>query len=378
MKRMTEMGKAVVMTGFKEPFKLREYPMPSAGPGSIVVKILMAGICGTDVHTWLGHTGGKAFDFPVILGHENVGEIIDIGEGVERDWIGVPISVGDRITWTTTIGTYCYSCYNCVVAGIPNKCLRRKTYGAGISCEKSPHFLGGWAQYCYLYPKTSIFKLPRELKTESLVAVGCAASTMTFAAERAGIRNGDTVLVQGSGAVGLFGLIISKESGADKVIVIGGPERRLEIAEDWGADHTINIDEVKEADKRVKKVLNLTEGHGADVVFECSGIPSAFPEGVRMTRDGGTYVVVGQFMDAGATDFHPFWITFKHMTIKGSYSFEPRHALRSIRMLARTRNKYKFEEMVTHKYPLEKANEALDAVRRWKVGKAVFVPWETF
>ena len=286
--------------------------------------------------------------------------------------------MGDRITWTTPIGTYCHSCYNCVVAGIPNKCLRRKNYGAGISCEKPPHFLGGWAQYCYLYPKTSIFKLPRELKTESLAAAGCAAPTMTHAAERAGIRSGDTVVVQGSGAVGLFGLVVSRESGADRVIVVGGPEHRLKIAEGWGADYIINIDEVKNSEKRVKKVLDLTEGHGADVVFECSGVPGAFPEGVRMTRDGGTYVVVGQFMDAGPAEFHPFWITFKHMTIKGSYSFEPRHTLRGIRLLARTRNRYKFEEMVTHKFPLEKATEALDAVRRWNVGKAVFAPWETF
>ena len=255
---MPKMGKAAVMTGFKEPFELREYPKPSADAGAIVVKMLMAGICGTDVHTWLGHIGGKELDFPVILGHENVGEIIDIGEGVERDCACKPISVGDRITWATTIGTYCYSCYNCVVAGIPNKCLRRKTYGAGISCEKPPHFFGGWAQYCYIYPKTSMFKLPSELKTESLVAAGCAAPTMIHAAERAGIRNVDTIVIQGSGAVGLFGLVVSRESGADKVIVIGGPEHRLKIAEDWGASHTINIDEMKDVEKRVKTVLDLT------------------------------------------------------------------------------------------------------------------------
>jgi threonine dehydrogenase-like Zn-dependent dehydrogenase len=374
---MAEMGKAVVMTGFKKPLEIREYPKPRAGPGAIVVKILMAGICGTDVHTWLGHTGGKEIKFPVILGHENVGEIIEMGEGVKEDWIGEPISIGDRITWTTTIGTYCYSCYNCVVAGIPVKCLRRKTYGAGISCEEPPHFVGGWAQYCYIFPKTAIFKLPRELKTESLVVAGCAAPTMIHAAERAGIRNGDTVVIQGCGAVGLFGLVVSKESGAEKVIVVGGPENRLKIAEEWGADHVINIDEMKNPEDRIKAVLDLTGGHGADVVFECSGNPHAFPEGVRMTRDGGTYVVVGQFMDAGPTTFHPFWITFKHIIIKGSYSFEPRHTFRAIQLLTRTQNKYKFEKMVTHKFPLEEANEALLIAREWKSIKAVFVPWSS-
>jgi threonine dehydrogenase-like Zn-dependent dehydrogenase len=200
---------------------------------------------------------------------------------------------------------------------------------------------------------------------------------MIHAAERAGIREGDTVAVQGSGAVGLFGSIVARESGADRVIVIGGPKERLELARRWGADHTIDISDVKDPEERIRLVKEYSiGGQGADVVFECSGVPNAFPEGVRMARDGGTYVVVGQFMDAGpAEGFHPFWVTFKHITIKGSFSYEPRHLWRAVRFMAKANPKYGFKGLISHRFPLEETTEAVEAVRDWKVVKAVLDPW---
>jgi len=368
-------GKAAVMVGFKKPFEIRTYPLPDRmEPGAVLVRIVMAGVCGTDVHTWLGHTGGKVLNFPVILGHENVGEIVETG-GEIGDWTGMALKRGDRITWPTTIGTYCYHCFNCTVAGIPNKCLERKTYGAALSSEQPPHFFGGWAEYCYLYPGTSLFKLPEALPPEALVASGCAAPTMTHAAEKADIHVGDTVVIQGSGAVGLFGLIVARESGAGKVIVIGGPRERLEMARKWGADATIDISEIKAIPDRVKAVKELSlSGYGADVVFECSGFPSAFSEGVQFARDGGKYIVVGQFMDAGpAEGFHPFWITFKEVTVKGSYSWEPKHTAKAVALLGRIKDRYPLHEIVTHRFPLEKTTEAVEAVRDWKTIKAVLV-----
>jgi L-iditol 2-dehydrogenase len=373
---MMKSGKAAVMVGFNKPFEVRTYPLPEkVEPGAVLVKMLMAGICGTDVHTWMGHTGGKVLNFPVILGHENVGEIVETG-GEVKDWNGLPLKKGDRITWPTTIGTYCYQCFNCTVALIPNKCLQRKTYGAAFTSEQPPHFFGGWAEYCYLYPKTSLFKLPDGLPEEALVASGCAAPTMVHANEKADIHVGDTVVVQGSGAVGLFGLIIARESGAGKVIVVGGPRERLEVARQWGADATVDIAEMKDPSDRIQLVKELSpSGYGADVVFECSGVPSAITEGVQLARDGGKYIVVGQFMDAGpAEGFHPFWITFKELTIKGSYSWEPRHTARAVALIDRIKDRYPLEKIVSHKFTLEQTTEAVQAVKDWKTIKAVLVP----
>lgn len=371
-----KMGKAAVMVGFNKPFEVRSYPLPDKlEPGDVLVKMVMAGVCGTDVHTWLGQTGGKVLNFPVILGHENVGEIVEM-EGEVKAWNGSLLKKGDRITWPTTIGTYCYHCFNCTVAGLPNKCLQRKTYGAGLTSEKAPHFFGGWAEYCYLYAGTSLFKLPDGLPAEALVAAGCAAPTMVHAAEKGDIKLGDTVAIQGSGPVGLFGLVVAKENGAGKVIVIGGPKERLAIARRWGADETIDISEVKTPEERVRLVKELSQsGYGADVVFECSGIPSAFSEGVQFSRDGGKYIVVGQFMDAGAADnFHPFHVTFKDMTIKGSYSWEPRHTARAVDLIDRIKDKYHLSEMVSHRFTLEQTTDAVQAAKNWSVMKAVLVP----
>jgi threonine dehydrogenase-like Zn-dependent dehydrogenase len=369
-------GRAAVMVGYKKPFEIRTYPLPDQiESGAVLVKMLMAGVCGTDVHTWLGHTGGKVLNFPVILGHENVGEIMETGGDV-RDWNGVALRKGDRITWPTTIGTYCYQCFNCTVAGIPNKCLQRKTYGAAISSEQPPHFLGGWGEYCYLFPKTSLFKLPEGLPVEALVASGCAAPTMVHAAEKADIHVGDTVVIQGSGPVGLFGLVVARESGAGRVIVVGGPKERLEMVRRWGGEAVVDIGEIKAPEDRVHEVKKLSlSGYGADVVFECSGVPSAFPEGVQFARDGGRYIIVGQFMDAGPAEaFHPFWITFKELTVKGSYSWEPRHTARAVALIDRIKDRYPLQEIVSHRFTLEQTTEAVQAVKDWKTMKAVLVP----
>jgi len=369
-------GKAAVMVDFNKPFEIRTYPLPDkVEAGAVLVKMLMAGICGTDVHTWLGHTGGKILNFPVILGHENVGEIVEMGGNV-ADWNGVPLKRGNWITWPTTIGTYCYQCFNCTVAGIPNKCQQRKTYGAGITSEQAPHFLGGWAEYCYLYPRTSLFKLPEGLPPEALVASGCAAPTMVHAAEKADIHVGDSVVIQGSGAVGLFGLIVARENGAGKVIMVGGPKDRLDMARRWGVNFALDIQEVKNPKDRVQIVKDQTPaGQGADVVLECSGVPAAFAEGVQYARDGGKYVVVGQFMDAGPDpNFHPFWVTFKELTVKGSYSWEPKHTARAVALIERIQHRYPLAEIVSHKFKLDQTSEAILAVKDWKTIKAVLIP----
>lgn len=366
-------GKAAVMLGFNQPFEIREYPLPEElEEGAVLVKMLAAGICGTDVHTWMGQTGGKILNFPVILGHENVGEIIRI-KGEVNSWDGKKLEVGDRITWPTTIGTYCYSCYNCTVVGKPNKCLNRKTYGAALSCVNPPHFFGGWAEYCYLFPRTSLFKLPQDLSPEALVATGCAVPTMIHAVEESPLRVGDSVVIQGSGAVGLFGLVVALEAGAGQVIMVGGPGERLELAKKWGAHHVVDINEVKDPAERVRVVKELSaSGYGADVLFECSGIPDTVSEGIQMIRDGGTMVSPGQFMNAGpAKDYYPFYLTFKNATMKGSYSWEPRHTYRAVELVNRIKSKYPLGELVSHKYPLEKITEAVIAVKEWKVVKAI-------
>jgi len=182
------------------------------------------------------------------------------------------------------------------------------------------------------------------------------------------------VVVQGAGPVGISALAVAKSAGAGKAIVIGGPASRLEMARRFGADHVINIDEVRDVQARIDAVRQLTGGYGADVVLECVGIPSAVVEGVEMCRDGGRYLVLGHYCNAGMVLFNPHVITRKQLQVVGSWSSEPRHLKAALEFLRITREQFPFHEMVTHRFPLEKCNEALATTASWQCAKSVIIP----
>src|SRR5882672_10241968 len=263
-------AKASVLEKFKSPLVMREFPLPSRlEPGAALVRTEMAGICGTDVHLWKGEL---PIALPVILGHETVGRIEQLGEGLERDWTGQPLSVGDRVTWNSSIS--CGHCYYCAEKRQPTRCPQRRAYGIGYCCDQAPHFLGGYAEFHYLKPRVNIFKIPDDLPTEAVIGAGCALNTAIQGVERTGLEWRDNVVVQGAGPVGIAALAVAKSSGAGQVIVLGAPKHRLEMAKRFGADHVIDIDEVKTPADRIAAIRKLTGGYGADAVLECVGSPS--------------------------------------------------------------------------------------------------------
>jgi threonine dehydrogenase-like Zn-dependent dehydrogenase len=364
------MPKAVVLEQFKEPLQLREFALPDAlETGSALVQTEMAGICGTDVHLWKGEL---PIQLPVILGHETVGRLVALGPGLERDWTGQPLRVGDRVTWTSS--TSCGQCYYCAEKGQPTRCPDRRAYGIGYRCDAAPHFLGGYAEYHYLRPRANVFKLPDHLPSESVIGAGCALITAIHGVERTGIQWRDNVVVQGAGPVGIAALAVAKSSGAGQVIVLGAPRARLEMARRFGADHVINIEEVRTAPARVAAVRELTRGFGADVVLECVGSPTAITEGMEMCRDGGKYLILGHYCDAGPIAWNPHLVTRKQLTVTGSWSSEPRHMRAAIDFLQQTRESFPFDQMVTHRFCLTRANEALQTTATWQSAKSVFVP----
>ncbi len=363
-------AKASVLEHFKAPLVSRDFPLPTLPePGAALVRMEMAGICGTDVHLWKGELPIK---LPVILGHETVGRIVALGDGLNRDWTGQPLAVGDRVTWNSA--TSCGQCYYCAVKKQPTRCPHRRAYGIGYRCDEAPHFLGGYAEFHYLRPRATIFKLPKGLPTESVIGAGCALITAIHGVERTGIEWQDTVVVQGAGPVGIAALAVAKSAGASRVIVIGGPKARLEIARKFGADEVIDLEAVRESAQRIDAVRQLTGGFGADVVLECVGIPTAIGEGMEMCRDGGKYLVLGHYCDAGPVMWNPHVITRKQLQVFGSWSSEPRHLAAAIQFLNANQQRFPFAEMVSHRFTLEQANEALATTARWEALKSVLVP----
>jgi threonine dehydrogenase-like Zn-dependent dehydrogenase len=364
-----ELAKAVVLEAFNTKLSLREYPVPTVEPGAALVRTEMAGICGTDVHLWKGEL---PIQLPVILGHETVGRIERLGEGLDRDWTGHPLRVGDRVTWNSALS--CGRCFYCAEKGQPTRCPHRRAYGIGYRCDESPHFLGGYAELHYLRPGATLFRIPDSVSIEAVIGAGCALITAVHGVERTGINWRDKVVVQGAGPVGIAALAVAKSAGASQVMVIGGPRHRLEMAKAFGADAVMDLTEISEPTGRIAAVRAWSGGHGADVVLECAGIPTAVPEGMEMCRDGGKYLVLGHYCDAGPVLFNPHVITRKQLQVFGSWSSEPRHLKQALEFLRDHGAVFPFHRMVSHRFPLEKAGEALEATASWSVAKSALVP----
>lgn len=337
---MPKVGRAVVALG--QEFTIREYNVPDPGPDALLLKQEMAGICGTDLHIWQKGVPGE-----VILGHENVGIIESLGKNVTTDFVGNPVKEGDRIIFAPGTAT--------------------GAYGFSSNPDSPPHFLGGFADYISLSLPDTCF-----IKTDAPPKVAVLIEPFTIgvhAVLRSQMQMGDTVVVQGSGAIGLVTLICAKLSGATNLIVVGGPADRLELAKTLGADVTINIDEITSVEERTELVKShTTGGKGADVVFECAGFLPATPEGLGYVRHSGTFVEVGHFVDMGSIDFNINQLLMRrNVRLEAIWGSRREDFVRGLPILEK--HELPYEEMVSHVLSLEdikKGFEALDGT--YKMG----------
>jgi L-iditol 2-dehydrogenase len=370
MAKIPVKSKAAVITEYNKPYEIREFTIPEVEPKGILVKVEMAGICGTDVHQWHGKIGIRP-QLPVIPGHEAVGRIVKIGEGREKDCAGNPLAIGDRIMWAHVS---CGECYYCKVTNQPNLCDKRYSYGFSYS-GSYPYLSGGFTEYEYVVPKTDVVRIPDELSNEEVIGVCCAFRTALSAYETLGeLGIQSSVVIQGCGPVGLYSTLLAAEGGASKTIVVGAPDLRLSLAKKWGADHTINIEKIPDAKDRKAEILKLTGGRGPDVVVEASGVPVAVREGIDIVRKGGKYLIIGQSSMEAETTIVPGLIMMKHMQIIGNSSATISHYYKALQFIKNKRNKYNFADIVTNKYRLDQLNEAVIAMMSGKEIKPVIVP----
>ncbi|MBM3190125.1 MAG: zinc-binding dehydrogenase [Chloroflexi bacterium] len=362
------MVRAAVMPAPDVPLEVRDYPVPELEDGAVLLRTAFSEVCGTDVHVFHGKLAGVPY--PLIPGHINVGEIVDL-RGQPTDMDGQPLRKGQMVGFLDVHET-CGRCWFCTVAKATTRCPHRRVYGITYSADEG--LLGGWAEMIYLKPGVKIIPLPESVPPERYIGGGCGLPTAVHAIERADIMLGDTVVVQGSGPVGLSVAILAQLSGATQVIVIGGPASRIEEAKRIGADMTINIDEVPPAE-RAERVLEATAGRGADITIEASGNPKAINEGFRMTRDAGRYVIVGQYTDMGDIRVNPHVdINKKHLEIRGTWGIDFSHLWRAMRVLAKHGERYQWERFVSRSYSLEAANEAIADVESYRTVKALIDP----
>jgi threonine dehydrogenase-like Zn-dependent dehydrogenase len=356
------------MTGPGESVEVRTLADPELRPGEVLLETVASEVCGTDVHLWHGRLDGVPY--PIIPGHVSVGRVVET-RGVDRDALGTPLGVGEAVTFLDVHGT-CHACYQCVVAGQPNRCPSRRVYGITIPALEGP--FGGWSEAILLKAGVQLLRLPETVPADRMIGGGCGLFTGFAAIERSALRMGDTVLVQGTGPVGLSAVALAQLRGAGRIFAIGAPEARLGLAELFGADRTLHVTETSRAERRAA-VMDWTAGRGADVVVEAAGSPAALPEGIDLLRDGGTYVVAGHYTDAGSVALNPHLaMTRKHVELRGQWGTELRHLVGALRMLERWGDALPFERLIGGRYGLEQAEQALRDVENLRVAKALVVP----
>jgi threonine dehydrogenase-like Zn-dependent dehydrogenase len=365
---MSDSIRAVVMAGPGRPLEQRRFASPRPAPGGAVLETVASEVCGTDVHLHHGRLAGVPY--PIIPGHVSVGRVLETN-GPVRDVAGQMIEPGRLVTFYDVFGI-CGSCWYCLVAKAGTRCPRRRVYGITTSADEG--LLGGWAERIEIKPGVRLLPLPDGLTAEDFMGGGCGAPTGFHAVERGGIALGDTVLVQGSGPVGLSALAFASLAGALRVFVVGAPAARLEAARRLGAEDTLDV-AAAQPEERVAWVRDRTEGRGADVVIEASGNPTALAEGLEMVRDAGRYVVVGQYTDAGDVTINPHrHLNRRHATVLGCWGYEYTHLFRATQLMARHRARFAWSRLVTREYSLADAGRALTDMEALAVVKALIRP----
>jgi L-iditol 2-dehydrogenase len=306
----------------------------------------------------------------LVPGHVSAGHLTKI-RGEIRDVQGRKLTEGDRVTFLDVHRT-CNACWYCLVAKASTRCPQRKVYGITYGLEDG--LCGGWADQVYLKPGTLCIRLDADAGT--FMAGGCALPTALHAVERGDLAIGDTMLVLGSGPVGINAVILGLMRGALRVLCIGAPDHRLASAIDAGAEAALNFSDHDE-DQRLQWVRERTNGRGADVTIEATGAANAVVQAMRFTRDGGRVVVVGQYTDHGPTSFNPHLdLNRKHLDVRGCWGSDFSHFYRGVQIVSdpvRSKPWAALRTTLSH-YKLTQANEALAAVKEAKVLKALIEP----
>ena len=353
----------------RAPITIREFDRPDLQPGSALLRTARSEVCGTDVHLWHGRLSGVPY--PIIPGHVSAGTLESI-RGPLAALDGSRLREGDRAVFFDVHRT-CGRCRACTVHHTPTRCAARRVYG--ITDSASEGLFGGWSQYIYLEPGVGIARLPDAVHFDDYIGGGCGLLTAVHIIERAGFQAGESVLVQGVGAVGLSAIALAKLSGAAEIFAIGDPEPRLALARDMGAALTFSLS-ASSAAERLAAVRDRTYGEGVDVVIEAAGSPRAIEEGVQLVRDGGRYVVAGHYTDAGPSSLNAHHdINRKHLEIRGCWGSQVHHFAEAIRILERHAATLPWRAIGQRTYPLTALNEALADAEAMRITKALVDPW---
>ena len=327
--------------------ELDQLPEPEPGPGEVKIEVKSAGICGTDIHLYYDHFPCTP---PVVLGHDVSWTGVATGEGADR------FKPGDRVMSET----YAYTCGHCrfCLSGCENLCPERRSLGSEAN--------GAFTRFMVVRER-NVHLLPEGISflagalTEPLACVVHSATECTV------ISPGDVVVVSGPGAIGLLTMQVAKASGATVVVCgLERDEKRLKMAEDWGADVTINVEK---EDPRAN-ILEMSNNEGADVVFEASGSGASAQACLRYVRRGGCYTQIGLVGKPITWEIDD--VVYQEVQVTGGFASTPSSYVRALELMRC--GLVSPEPLVSDALPLAEWERGFDIVEHQKGLKVVLEP----
>ena len=343
---LTELGK----------FEIKEFPMPVVGDDDILVKVEGCGVCGTDAHEFKRDPFGL---IPVALGHEGTGEIVKMGKNVTKDSAGKPLKLGDKVV-------------TCMIfkdnPDITMFDLNKQNVGGadvyGLLPDDDIHLNGWFADYILVRKGSTVFNVS-DLDLDSRILIEPCA-VLIHAVERAKttdiLRFNSRVVVQGCGPIGLICIAILRTMGIENIVAVDGEQKRLDFAVQLGATKTVNFKNYKGVEELAGGVKDAFGGYLADFAFQCTGSPVAHANIYKFIRNGGGLCELGFFINGGDATINPhFDICSKEITTVGSWVYTLRDYATTFDFLKRAKGiGLPMEKLITHKYPLEEINQALE------------------
>ncbi len=345
----------VAMLTQKEHFDIQEYPIPPVGDDDILVKVEGCGVCGTDAHEFKRDPFGL---IPVVLGHEGTGEIVKMGKNVKADSAGKPLKLGDKVV-------------TCMIfkdnPDITMFDLNKQNVGGadvyGLLPDDDVHLNGWFSDYLLIRGGSTVFNVS-DLDLDSRILIEPCA-VLIHAVERAKttdiLRFNSRVVVQGCGPIGLICIAILKTMGIQNIVAVDGEAKRLEFAKEMGASATVNFKDFQGIEALADGVKQAFGGYLADFAFQCTGSPVAHANIYKFIRNGGGLCELGFFINGGDATINPhFDMCSKEITIVGSWVYTLRDYATTFDFLKSAKDiGLPMSKLITHRFPLEQINEAL-------------------
>jgi putative phosphonate catabolism associated alcohol dehydrogenase len=359
-------GRVAIFTEPNAPFQVESYPLREPSSNEALVRVSMSTICRSYIHSYQGHRPSPC---PGLLGHEIVGRIVALGNELTHDMRGDTLSIGDRITWSEFFipgGNYFTD-----VLDLPQKSPGVEKYGH-MAATTPPHHHGGFADYCYVLPKSWILRLPDGLTDAEATPINCGVATMVAVTEAANIRLGSTLVIQGMGLLGLYGAALAKSRGARYVIGLDVHGARRELSHRFGVD--LALDPTMNKAQLLEAINAHCQPEGPDAVIEVCGVADAIALGLDIVRIGGTYVIAGMVSPGAHVTIDANRIVRKMLNLRGVHNYHPRHLVEALDFVVANKSRYPFSELVDARYSIDQVTQAMADASSQRVLRAAIIP----